>query len=251
MGYLMQKILAPIRNPGVKISGLTRPAFPLRFCNPFLLAAIPSWRFNLGTIGTGCQRFQSQIDSDLLRSGTDFFFGNFADQIDVPAFAGVLTEAATFNRARKITAVPKAEGATGIAHGIVHDLDPGRLEGNPTRRPLPTPAQFAFLGLLATGRVLLTHCLHGLRMPAQSATVLRHHCDPNPVRRLGGRAGIGRKHSRHSIGKENRGCLESHGGARGPAGTSRAAAAGGAGRAAGTRQRRPKPRAVNIFSWSC
>lgn len=169
----MQKILAPIRNPGVKISGLTRPAFPLRFCNPFLLAAIPSWRFNLGTIGTGCQRFQSQIDSDLLRSGTDFFFGNFADQIDVPAFAGVLTEAATFNRARKITAVPKAEGATGIAHGIVHDLDPGRLEGNPTRRPLPTPAQFAFLGLLATGRVLLTHCLHGLRMQAQFFTAAR------------------------------------------------------------------------------
>jgi hypothetical protein len=53
----MQKILAPIRNFGVQIPGLSGTLLALMFRNPSLLVPIPAGGFNLGTIGTSCQRF--------------------------------------------------------------------------------------------------------------------------------------------------------------------------------------------------
>lgn len=137
------------------------------FGDSLLRPPIPPGRFNFGTVRARRQRFQPQVNPNLLCSRTDFFFGGFANKIDVPALTRVLTETATLHRAGKCSAVPKAEGVTRIAHRILNDLNPRRLERNPAGRPLPPPAQPAFLELLATGRVLLTHRLHRLRMQAQ------------------------------------------------------------------------------------
>ncbi len=167
MRFLVQKILAPIRNLGLQIPGLPRTFLALMFSNPSLLIPIPTRRFNFRTVRTGRQRLQPQINPDLMGSGTDFFFRDFANEIDVPTLAGVLAKAPTLDRAGEVTAVPEPEGVTGIAHSIVNHLHPGRLERNPARRPLPAPAQPPLLALLSTSLVLLAHGLHRLRMQTQ------------------------------------------------------------------------------------
>ena len=137
------------------------------FSNAPLLIPIPTWGFNLGAIRAGRQRFQPEINPEVLGSRRGFRFWHLNDKINVPAFAGVLTETAAFNRTGQFPAFPEAEGVTGIAHRIIKHFDARGFEGNPAERALPAPAQFAFFALLATGGVLLTDRLHALGMESQ------------------------------------------------------------------------------------
>ena len=96
------------------------------------------------------------------RSG--FHFRYFNHKIDVPAFSGVLTKTAAFNRAGEFPALPESEGMTGIMYRIINDLDARRFEWNPSRRPFSAPPEFAFLKLLTARFVLFAHRLNGLGM---------------------------------------------------------------------------------------
>jgi len=162
----MQKILAPVRNFGVKVSHATGMLFPLLFGDSFLRSPIPARRFDLGTIRTGRQRFQAQINPDVFLPGADCL-GRFAHKIDVPATPRILGEIAGFNGAGQWAAVPKAESVTGITHGIRNHLDARCLERNPAQRLFAAPAQGSFMELLMAGGVLLADRLHRLRMQAQ------------------------------------------------------------------------------------
>lgn len=167
IGFFMQKILASIRNLGLQITRLPGTALTLMFRNPSLLIPIPARRFNLAAIGTGRQRFQPQINTDLFCSRRGFRFRHFNHEVNVPALTRILAETAAFDRAGKFATLPESEGVTGIMHSIVNDLDTGCFERNPPRRSFPAPAQFALFELLATGCILFAHSLHGLGMQAQ------------------------------------------------------------------------------------
>jgi hypothetical protein len=57
MRGLMQKVFAPIRDFGVKVSHSTGMPFALMFRDSLLRSPIPSRRFNFGTIRAGRQHF--------------------------------------------------------------------------------------------------------------------------------------------------------------------------------------------------
>lgn len=100
---------------------------------------------------------------DLISRG-GFRCGDCNHEIDVPAFSGVLTKTAPFNRAGEFSALPELKGVTGLPYRVLQDFDARCFEGNPTRRPLAAPAQFAFPELLTTGCVLFADRLNGWGM---------------------------------------------------------------------------------------
>ena len=167
IGFFMQKILASIRNLGLQITRLPGTALTLMFRNPSLLIPIPARRFNLAAIGTGRQRFQPQVNTDLLGSSGWLFVRAIDGKIHVPPFAGVLAEAARLDGSGHSSAVPESESLPGIANGIPGNLDAYGFERNPAGRTFPAPAQLALLELLATVGVLLAHGLNGLRVQTE------------------------------------------------------------------------------------
>ena len=132
--------------------------------NAPLLIPIPTWGFNLGAIRAGRQRFQPEINPEVLGSRRGFCFWHLNDKINVPAFAGILTETAASNGAGEFSAVPESKGVTGIAYRIAHDFNARCFEGNPTERPFATTAEFPFLKLLTAGGILYTDRLNRLGM---------------------------------------------------------------------------------------
>ena len=166
----MQKILTPMSDLGVQIACLPGTLFPLMLRKSPLLIPIPTRRFNLATIRTGRHGFQPKINADVLCSGGGFRFRHFNHEIDIPALTRILTKTSAFHQTREFPALPESEGLTGITYRIINNINAQCLKGNPTRRPLPAPAQFAFLKLLATGFILFAHRLNSLRMQPQFFT---------------------------------------------------------------------------------
>ena len=165
--FLVEKIQATVGYLGVQVPHLARLALALKFGQPLLLIPIPARRFNLAAIGTGRQRFQPQVNTDLLGSSGWLFVRAIDGKIHVPPFAVVLAEAARLDGSGHSSAVPESESLPGIANGIPGNLDADGFERNPPRRSFPAPAQLALLELLATVGVLLAHGLNGLGMQAQ------------------------------------------------------------------------------------
>ena len=69
-------------------------------------------------------------------------FRHVHDKIEVPAFAGILTETAAFDRAGEFTAFPESERVTRIANGIPSNLDAYGFERNPAGRTPSASAAF-------------------------------------------------------------------------------------------------------------
>ena len=166
----MKEIEATVGDLGVQVPHLARLALALEFGQPLLLVPIPAWRFDFGSVRARRQRFQTQVDADLLGSRGRRFFRAIDGKIHVPPLAGVLAEAARLDWAGYFPAVPKPELLTRVANGIAVDPDSNHLEGNPARRTPAAPAQLALLELLAAVGVLLAHGLYCLRMQAEFLT---------------------------------------------------------------------------------
>ena len=169
----MEKILTPMSDFGLQIPGLPGTLLALMFSDPPLLIPIPAGRFNLATIRTGREGFQTQINAHLLSARGRRFVRDVSDEIHIPAFARILAKTATFDRAGEFTAVPEAEGMTAITYRVINDFDARRFEWNPSRRPFAAPAQPTFFKLLSARGVLLAHGLNSLRMQPQFLTASR------------------------------------------------------------------------------
>ena len=169
----MQKVLTPVSDPGMEIPCLAGTALTLMFSKLLLLVAIPARRFDLRAIGTGGERFQAQINAKVLLARSCRFFWCLTNEVDVPTSPRILGEVATFDRVGKVTTVPEPETVTGIADGILQNLNARGFEGNPAQRPLTAPAQSPFLLLLTAVGVFLADGLHRLRVQAQFLAAAR------------------------------------------------------------------------------
>lgn len=169
----MQKVLATVGDLGVKIPRLSGTTLALMFGYAALLISIPARRLNFAPIRAGRQRFQPQVDSDMLFAGCYGFVWRFTDEIDIPASPRILSESAAFDQAGNLSTLPEPENLPCITNGIAQHLHARGFEGNPSQRPFTAPAQSAFLLLLTARGVFLAHRLHRLRVQAQFPAAAR------------------------------------------------------------------------------
>ena len=73
--FLVKEVQASVGNLGVQVSHFARFALALEFGDTPLLVPIPARCFDPGSVRTSCQRLQAQVDTDVLCSGSRFFYG--------------------------------------------------------------------------------------------------------------------------------------------------------------------------------
>jgi hypothetical protein len=165
----MQEMPATVRDLGVDGShaGFVPGTLRDREC-PLVFAVEPRC-LDLFACGQRRQGFQPEVDTDLA-SPVLPVFGDLELQIEVPAAAGILREAATADFLLDRTAEPEPVPASKEDYAIpIHTNRTRRLEGDPAQGFSASPSRPLAVDV-ARIRELLANRLHGIRVHAQELT---------------------------------------------------------------------------------
>ena len=128
------------------------------------------------------QGLEAQVDADLASPMLPIL-RSLDLQIEIPAAAGVLSEAAAVNFTLERAAEPEPISALEEDHRITVPADRARrLEGDPPQGFLPPPSRPLAMGI-SRDRKLLAHRLHGIRVQAEELAAAGSELDQIEARR--------------------------------------------------------------------
>lgn len=169
LGQPMEEMRAAVLDLGVDGPRASPASGALSETERLLVFSVNAWSFNLLATGQRRQGLQAKVDAYL----ADPMLPVFRDgdlQIEVPATAGILSEAAAANLPGDGTAEPQRVPPTEKDRHATFNLNrAGRLEGDPPQR-LPAAPSRALAVLISRNGELLADCLHGIEVKAQKLT---------------------------------------------------------------------------------
>lgn len=165
-GQLVQKMLAAVRDLRMDGSRAWLTCSTLCDGERLFVLAVDAWGLDLLTGGERDQGLETDVDADLPGPVLPVF-GDLDLQIQIPAAAGILREAAAEDLPLDGTAEPEPVPPPNEDHRIVLQSNgPRRLEGDPPQRLSTSPSRPLAAGIPGESE-LLADRLHGIRVQAE------------------------------------------------------------------------------------
>jgi hypothetical protein len=165
-GEFMQEVLATVPDLGVNGSSAGLAPGTLGDSERLLVLAVEAWGLDLFARRERRQGLEAQVDADLARPMLPIL-RDLDVQVEIPAAAGVLIEAAAAKLSVERAAEPEPISALKENHRITVPADRARrLERDPAQRFLSPPSR-PLATDIPRDRKLLADRLHGIRMQAE------------------------------------------------------------------------------------